>query len=66
MIKDIAQITSYRDAIGAPCIRALQYIGDIQCLRRPNQVHTALHSQIERHCPLFIMLTSMTYHNIIV
>ena len=22
-IKDIAQITSYRDAIGAPCIRAL-------------------------------------------
>ena len=30
---------------------------DIQRLRRPNQVHTALHLQIERHWPRFIMLT---------
>ena len=32
-IKDIAQITSYRDAIGAPCIRAQTVMTDVRNIK---------------------------------
>ena len=50
-IKDIAQITSYRDAIGAPCIRAL-FRGLHRPLFKTCAAHITDHvSAADHQCP---------------